>query len=327
MPFKKKIINLLPDLQLEVLSLKDDGALLLKGQTYLVYVGKIDLPGHLRGHLSPKSSIGRIDLMVRGVVDGCGLYDTIPAGGVSDLWLEITPQSFNVRIRKGLALTQLMLFSSDPQKILLNDDDEEQEQEDEEKVSEIKDMSKRILFDKDGEALPVSLHRGAVVLSLRIPSNSKELAGYEAKHTNEVVDLSRIGKHERDDFFRPIRCDGKGRLTLEKDRFYILATKEHISVPLEISGEMVPFSHLVGELRAHYAGFFDPGFGYGAEGERKGTVAVLEVRPHETITIYDGQPICLMEFFKNTKRPAKPYGYSGNNYAEQCGPKLAKYFS
>ena len=142
-----------------------------------------------------------------------------------------------------------------------------------------------------------------------------------------MVDLSLIGKHERDDFFRPIRCDGKGRLTLEKDRFYILATKEHISVPLEISGEMIPFSHLVGELRAHYAGFFDPGFGYGAEGERKGTVAVLEVRPHETITIYDGQPICLMEFFKNTARPAKPYGYSGNNYAEQCGPKLAKYFS
>ena len=177
------------------------------------------------------------------------------------------------------------------------------------------------------QVLPVSLHRGAVVLSLSIPSNSKELAGYEAKHTNEVVDLSRIGKHERDDFFRPIRCDGKGRLTLEKDRFYILATKEHISVPLEISGEMIPFSHLVGELRAHYAGFFDPGFGYGAEGERKGTVAVLEVRPHETITIYDGQPICLMEFFKNTARPAKPYGYSGNNYAEQCGPKLAKYFS
>ena len=73
LPFKKKIIDLLPELQLEVLSLKDEGALLLKGQTYLVYVGKIDLPSHLRGHLSPKSSIGRIDLMVRGVVDGCGL--------------------------------------------------------------------------------------------------------------------------------------------------------------------------------------------------------------------------------------------------------------
>ena len=124
LPFKKKIIDLLPELQLEVLSLKDEGALLLKGQTYLVYVGKIDLPSHLRGHLSPKSSIGRIDLMVRGVVDGCGLYDTIPSGQKSDLWLEITPQSFNVRIRKGLAPT-LMLFTSDAKQILSNGDEEE----------------------------------------------------------------------------------------------------------------------------------------------------------------------------------------------------------
>ena len=224
LPFKKKIIDLLPELQLEVLSLKDEGALLLKGQTYLVYVGKIDLPSHLRGHLSPKSSIGRIDLMVRGVVDGCGLYDTIPSGQKSDLWLEITPQSFNVRIRKGLALTQLMLFTSDAKQILSNGDEEEKVD-----ISSL-EITKRILYDKDGEVLPVSLHRGAVVLSLSIPSNSKELAGYEAKHTNEVVNLSNIGKHERDDFFRPIRCDGKGRLTLEKDRFYILATKERISV-------------------------------------------------------------------------------------------------
>ena len=62
-----------------------------------------------------------------------------------------------------------------------------------------------------------------------------------------------------------------------------------MSIPLTVSGEMVPFSHHVGELRAHYAGFFDPGFGYGREGELKGAVGVLEVRPHETITIYDGQ--------------------------------------
>lgn len=153
-------------------------------------------------------------------------------------------------------------------------------------------------------------------------------------------------------FFRPVRCENS-RLTLEKDRFYILSTKERISVPLHLSGEMIPFSHRVGEvphccpppsksmlvvvtaaqvqesagsrgecsqnsvpvcrcvgatprltsigrvqLRAHYAGFFDPGFGYGLAGEIKGTVGVLEVRPHETITIYDGQPICLMEFFR-----------------------------
>jgi hypothetical protein len=66
---------------------------------------------------------------------------------------------------------------------------------------------------------------------------------------------------------------------------------------------------------------------YGRKGETCGTIGVLEVRPHETITIYDGQPICMMEFFRNAQTPAKPYGFSGNNYGGQQGPKLAKFFA
>jgi|TARA_B110000902_G_scaffold250271_1_gene309282 dCTP deaminase len=98
---------------------------------------------------------------------------------------------------------------------------------------------------------------------------------------------------------------------------------------------MTPFSHLVGELRAHYAGFFDPGFGYGADGALCGTVGVLEVRPHETISVYDGQPIAMMEFYRNTNEPERPYGEQlvgskkvhANNYQSQSGPRLAKFFS
>jgi len=66
---------------------------------------------------------------------------------------------------------------------------------------------------------------------------------------------------------------------------------------------------------------------YGKAGEKHGTVGVLEVRPHETINIYDGQPICLMEFFRNSRIPDKPYGFSGNNYSNQKGPQLAKFFN
>ena len=153
------------------------------------------------------------------------------------------------------------------------------------------------------------------------------LAGYEAVATNEIVDMSNIGGHDPAKFFRPVYAEAGGKLTLEKDRFYILSTKERVSIPLSLSGEMVPFSHHVGELRAHYAGFFDPGFGYGASGELRGAVGVLEVRPHETIKIYDGQPICLMEFFRNSEIPAAPYGSVGNNHQGQQGPKLAKYFA
>ena len=50
---------------------------------------------------------------------------------------------------------------------------------------------------------------------------------------------------------------------------------------------MVPFDPSIGEFRIHYAGFFDPGFGYGDRGEIPGTKAVLEVRAHEVPILLD----------------------------------------
>ena len=166
-----------------------------------------------------------------------------------------------------------------------------------------------------------------------IPKRIKttRIIGWEALATSDVVDLSQRNVHPASRFFRPLLASscvesGKAKITLEKDRFYILATKERISVPTHLSAEMVPFSHHIGELRAHYAGFFDPGFGYGRDGSIKGTVGVLEVRPHETVTIFDGQPICLIEYFKNVSKPDVAYGDAGNSYQNQRGAQLAKYF-
>jgi len=333
--------------------------------------------------------------MVRGVVDGCGLYDIVPGDGKErELWLEISPRSFNVRVHQGTAMTQLMLFmasedvhdsglplldasqlaahhttlSADtpqhapaspggdgargglapptPQQqrrgsssmASVNQsfdagssfDEERDEQEASAGENWQRELESRVCYDTDGKVLPLHLHKGALVLSVCIPGDNAQLAGYEAIATEEVIDLTRVGAHDPRKFFRPISSHGgnanDARLTLEKDRFYILATKERVSIPVHLSAEMVPFSHHVGELRAHYAGFFDPGFGFGTNGDIKGSIGVLEVRPHETINIYHGQPICLMEFFRNSSVPMLPYGAVGNNYQGQSGPKLAKYF-
>lgn len=337
LPFQKCVRELLVNLALDECSLEGDGAMLLRGQTYLVHCGSIALPATHRGLLSPKSSIGRVDLMVRGVVDQCGLYDIIDGGEQRELWLEISPQSFNVRVKAGIALTQLMVFAD-----LGSVSDESAD-------SSTPSAPRPLVYNDIGEALPLRLYKDMLILSLRVPDGEKDtwgqdgrrqasqatrlnaddesgrlydsrgssklLAGYEAVTTNEVIDLSRVNAHDPSTFFRPVYAEpGAGKMTLEKDRFYILATKvktsaavprachrtltfwllltcskEKVSIPLTVSGEMVPFSHHVGELRAHYAGFFDPGFGYGRSGELKGAVGVLEVRPHETITIYDGQ--------------------------------------
>ena len=120
---------------------------------------------------------------------------------------------------------------------------------------------------------------------------------------------------------------GDGRVILKKDCFYILCTKERVAVPTTLSAEMRPFSQHVGELRAHYAGFFDPGFGHAASGGQ-GTRAVLEVRSHDVpFLIEDGQTVCRLIYEQMTQIPEKIYGAGGigSNYQGQA-LKLSKHF-
>lgn len=302
LPHNKTIAEIISSSTIEKISLKN-GAILLKGQTYLIPSININLNDTNFATTSPKSSIGRIDLMVRTIFDNSGLYDTIPKSTSCQIFLEVTPQSFNVKLSSGIALTQMMIF---------------------EESSDFVDLvCEEIVYDKNSNLLKNKIHKGALILSLNL--GDSEFVGYEAISTNEVLDLDKLSFHDSNKYFRKIySVDGK--ITLDKDRFYILTTKEKISIPHYLSAEMVPFSHIIGELRAHYAGFFDPGFGFFEGSDKNGLIGVLEVRPHETITIYDGQPICLMDFFKNKSLPKKPYGMAFNNYSNQQGPKLAKYF-
>lgn len=301
LPFGKSVRDLLNTFALERLDLTS-GAILFKGQTYLIPCLTFDLPNDLEIRTSPKSSIGRIDLLVRSVFDHTGLYDRVPTGGSGELWIEVTPQSFNVRVQEGIALNQLRTYIKNAEKTDVRNE--------------------RITYDEHGEPLDATHHSPSkIILSLSARPNT--IAGYESVHTNEVIDLTKTYTLNHNRFFREIATDEDGRITIEKDRFYILSTKERIAVPHHLSAEMVPFFHLVGELRAHYAGFFDPGFGWG----RGGCSAVLEVRPQENLTAYHGQPICLMEFSSHTKAVSVPYGEAGNNYQVQIGPRPAKYFT
>ena len=179
--------------------------------------------------------------MVRGIVDECGLYDIIEGGQRRELWLEISPQSFNVRVKAGIALTQLMIFAESAAAT---------------PAPLFAPGTGPLVYDDVGTNLPLNLYKDMLILSLRVPSESSEepeaqadgarLRG-SAVTTNEVIDMSRVDAHDPSTFFRPVYAEaGAGKMTLEKDRFYILATKEKVSIPLTVSAEMVPFSHHVG---------------------------------------------------------------------------------
>lgn len=310
---------LAPDISIEELCSKvaletldlNSKTLLLKNQTYLIETNlEINLDSNLCAKCSPKSSIGRIDVLVRAICSANGVYDIIAHNESGKLYLEITPQSFNIIVERGVAVSQIRVF-----------------EESNHKTCDTNSLSKNILEKSiinisSNKLLKPVFEEEMVFLTLEINNST---FGYVAKHTHIPIDLTKINYYDPKDFFEPIKVstgiNKKNCITIEKDKFYIFHTKELISVPLTHSIEMIPYSYTIGDFRAHYAGFFDPGFG-----GQNGATGVLEIRSSEDIVVFDGQPICSITAYENSSTPLKGYGENNNNYQGQKGPKLSKFF-
>ncbi|MEL6257455.1 MAG: 2'-deoxycytidine 5'-triphosphate deaminase [Pseudomonadota bacterium] len=147
-------------------------------------------------------------------------------------------------------------------------------------------------------------------------------AGWRAKRHAPVIDLRGIGRHGIPDYWEPV-YPREGRIILNPDEFYILASRETVKVPAHQAVEMAPIAPELGEFRAHYAGFFDPGFG----GNRGGSRAVLEVRSRDVPFILEhGQPVAKLVYEPMASKPATSYGGPTSHYQGQ-GLRLSKHFS
>ena len=201
-------------------------------------------------------------MTTRVLCDGNPRYDRIPTGYHGELWLEIQPRSFDVIVQSGISLNQAIVFK---QPSVLGS-------------SALQDLHLKtpLAFDKAGAVVAGEqcLFDDRLILSADL---SHDIAGFVAKRSHRPVHLSKLQQHKADDYFDPIQKSD--RVFLERGRFYILATNERVKVPAQYACEMVPYDPAAGEFRAHYAGFFDPG--WGCNGAGKGAAAVLEVRPHE----------------------------------------------
>ena len=146
--------------------------------------------------------------------------------------------------------------------------------------------------------------------------------GFRAKRHSGVVDVDRVGGYDPRDFWEPLDAR-KGRVVLEPGQFYIFASKENVVIPADEAAEMAPIRPELGEFRAHYAGFFDPGFGIAPNEGR----AVLEVRSRDVpFIVEDGQPVGKLVFEPLSGPVERLYGESGSNYQGQ-GLKLSKHFA
>jgi dCTP deaminase len=118
------------------------------------------------------------------------------------------------------------------------------------------------------------------------------------------------------------------RLILEPEEFYLLLSREAVSIPPALAAEMSAYDPTAGELRTHYAGFFDPGFGFRVAGWPDGSRATLEVRAHDVaFMIEHGQRICKLVFERLIEETDLLYGEGiGSTYQHQR-LTLSKHFS
>jgi dCTP deaminase len=291
------------------------GAVLETNCVYIVpLIERLALPADVAGATNPKSSTGRLDVFTRVIADETRGFDRIAPGYSGPLYAEISPKTFPILVREGSRLSQLRLRRGDA---VLG-------------AEELRTLHARErLVDRteavlgDGVAVSIDLAGGGKATP---PANAEGVVGYRAKRHTAVIEVERRAAYDAADFWEPIAARGDNSLILDPDEFYILASNEAVQVPPDYAAEMVPFDPLVGEFRVHYAGFFDPGFGYAGAGGL-GSRAVLEVRSREVPFILEhGQIVGRLVYEKMLAQPDQLYGRGiGSNYQAQ-GLKLSKHF-
>ena len=303
------------DLVIDELSLTS-GATFQRGSVYLVPLQEsLALPREVRGRCNPKSTTGRLDIFTRVIADRTARFDEIDAGYHGPLYVEVSPQSFPVRVHAGTSLSQLRLLCG---ATMLTDS-----------ALERVYRETPLLYDDDDRPVPVSRRVINDGLCMGVDLSGRRtggIIGYRAHPNPPVVDLSRIGFYDPDEFWEPIKRPNRDSYILEANRFYILASKERIRVPPAYAAEMVVYDAGAGEIRTHYAGFFDPGFGFGA-GDVLGTKVVMEVRAREVpFMLYDGQTSFKVGFERLSSPPERVYGVGmGSSYQHQT-LTLSKHF-
>ena len=184
---------------------------------------------------------------------------------------------------------------------------------------------------KPGDRLVQMRFRKGIAKTIRTQTVSIDLQGFDsnivgwrARRHAGLVDISAVDGHIARDYWEPLFAE-TSQLVLDPDEFYILASKESVSIPRNEAAEMAPIATEIGEFRAHYAGFFDPGFGMadvGGEGSR----AVLEVRGRDVpFLLRHGQPVAKLVFEPMMDIPDFLYGQNGSHYQAQ-DLRLSKHF-
>ena len=316
LPDRHSVVRRMQDLVMGEIDLTRADAVLDKNRPYLIPLKEgLHLPPGIRGRANPKSSTGRADVFTRVISDKSYTFDEIPAGYQGPLYLEVVPLSFAVRVREDLALNQLRLSVGTSK---LSDD-------------ELRELQAREPLVFHGRE-PVPANEFAVsnglFLGLNLKGDKAGRVGYRARANAPLLDLTQVGRVDPEPYWEPVQKEPGDRIILEPRDFYLIMSNEAVRIPPTLAAEMTAYDPTSGELRTHYAGFFDPGFGYDEQGRLDGSTAALEVRAHDVaFMIEHRQPVCKLTFERMLEQPTCLYGQGiGSNYQRQTDT-LGKHFS
>lgn len=279
------------------------GAVLETNCVYLVPLQEsLNLPKNISALGNPKSSTGRLDIFTRLISDYAQRFDVIEPGYKGNLYLEISPHTFPVIARAGTKLSQLRF-----------------------RYGEINILNSSQLLQLQNKYENFhNIQGNTIILTVDLIGNENGLIGYKAKKHTDLIDLDKIKFYEISEFWEPIYNNNKNELILDPQQFYILSSFENVTIPNELAAEMVAFDPLVGEFRAHYAGFFDPGFGNISVSKSR---AVLEVRSFDIPFILEHKQIIGKLLFETLiEAPKQLYGTSKSSNYQSQQLKLSKHF-
>ena len=266
------------------------------------------------GKANPKSSTGRVDVFTRVITDYSHRFEEVVPGYKGNLYLEVVPKSFSIRVKTGQSLNQLRISHGHSP---ISDDD----------ILRLHEYGDPFLFDEKGKPLDVNSLKvqNGLFMSLSLKADKDSIIGYKAKRNRSLIDLEKISHYKVRDFWDPIYANDDDYVILEPEAFYIFASNERIRIPKFLAAEMVPYDTGSGELRTHYAGFFDSGFG--GTVKDGGARAVLEVRSHDVpFLIEDGQTFFRMSLENNMEIPESLYGQAIKSNYQGQSLKLSKHF-
>ncbi len=284
-----------------------------RGSVYIIpLMENLNLPSDVYGIANPKSTTGRLDIFTRLITETGDEFERVRKGYAGRLYLEVVSQTFPIIVQAGMRLNQLRLVRG---KLNAAVD------------SRLRELDEgNSLIEPDEDAPQFSIDRG-LRITVDLRGNGSGVVAYRARKDAPPVDLSMVNHYDTERFWDPIYKAPSPQFILEPGAFYILASKQRIRVMPNYAAEMLPYDLATQEFRVHYAGFFDPGFGYGADGEIPGTKAVLEVRATQMpILLEDEQFVGRLHYYKMASTPDIVYGCGIGSSYQQQGLTLSKQF-